>query len=65
MLVLVNDVLALATGVPDSNCFVKRTGDDLSVIWGERNGEHVFGVSGEAVHGLAGRDVPEAASAIP
>ena len=65
MLVLVNDVLALATGVPDSNGFVKRAGDDLSVIWGKSNRENIFGVSDKFVDGLSSCNLPEANSAIP
>lgn len=65
VLVLVNDVLALATGVPDSDGFVQTSRDDLSVVRRERDREDVFGVSGKAVHRGASCDVPESAGAIP
>lgn len=65
VLVLVNDVLALAAGVPDSDGLIQRAGDDLSVIGRESDGEDVLGVSGETVDGSAGRNLPETASTIP
>lgn len=37
VLVLVNDVLALTAGVPDSDLFVQTSRDDLSVIGGNSN----------------------------
>ena len=65
VLVPVNDVLALAAGVPDSNCFIQTAGDDLAVIWGQRDGQNIFGVSSQTIDGSAIRYLPEAASSVP
>lgn len=39
--------LALSEGVPESDFTVRATRQDLSVVWGESNGEDFLGVTGE------------------
>ena len=65
MVVLVDGELALGTGVPDLDVLVEGTSDDLSVISGESNGEHIFLVTNQLGDGAAGGDVPETDGTIP
>jgi len=65
VLVLVNDVLALGSGVPDTDLSVSGTSDDLSVIWGEIDGHDRLGVTDELLDGLGLSDFPKSASAVP
>lgn len=58
VLVLVNDMLALASCVPDSNWAIKTSCDDLSVIGWKSNGENIFGVSNKSVDGFSGSNWP-------
>jgi len=63
--VLVDGVLALATGVPDLDLVVKGTGKDLTVISGDGNGEDILGVTSQLGDASAGSDVPETHGVIP
>ena len=65
MLVLVNDVLAFRSGVPDTDGLVSGTSDDLSVVRREVDGEDLLGVTDELLNGLGLSDIPKSASAIP
>jgi len=65
VLVSVDGMLALRAGVPDLDLVVESSGNDLSVIVGEGNGEHVLGVTNELVHGSSLSNVPETNSAVP
>ena len=63
---LVGDgVLAVTKGVPELDAAVARSGNDLAVVGGERDGEDIVGVSDETAGGLAGGELPEAESLIP
>lgn len=63
---LVGDgVLAVAEGVPELDCAVAGTGNDLSVVGGEGDGEDVVGVANEAAGGGAGSELPQAESLVP
>lgn len=65
VVVLLDSVLALGTGVPDLDLLVETSSDDLSVVVGESNGEDILGVTNELAHGSAVGDVPETDGAIP
>jgi len=65
VLVLVNGVLAETLGVPDLNLVVETTGQDLSVVVGDGDGEDVLLVADELLNGLAGLHVPEADGTVP
>jgi hypothetical protein len=57
--------LAVAERVPQLDGPVARAGDDLAVIGGEGDGEHVVGVADEAAGGGTGGELPEAQRLIP
>ena len=65
MVVLVDGELALGTGVPDFDVSVEGAGDDLSVISGEGNGEHIYLVTNELGDGSSAGNVPETDRAVP
>ena len=65
VLILVNDVFALRPGVPDTDGSVKRSSDDLTVVWRESDRKNVFRVSNELVDGLCGGNFPKADSSVP
>lgn len=63
---LVGDgVLAVTEGVPQLDGAVTGTGDDLTVVGGEADGENVVVVADEAAGGLAGGELPEAEGLVP
>jgi hypothetical protein len=63
---LVRDgVLAVTEGVPQLDGAVTRTGDDLAVVGGERDGEDVAVVSDESASGGAGGELPQAEGLVP
>jgi len=63
---LVGDgVLAVAKSVPELDCPVARTGNDLSVVCGEGNGEDVVGVADEATGSDTSGELPKAKSLVP
>lgn len=57
--------LAVTEGVPELDCAVAGTGDDLAVVGGEGDGEDVVGVANEPAGGVAGGELPQAESLIP
>jgi hypothetical protein len=57
--------LAVAEGVPQLDGAVTRTGDDLAVVGGERDGEDVVVVANEGTSGLAGSELPQAEGLVP
>jgi len=65
VLVLVNGVLAETLGVPDLNLVIKTTGQDLSIVVGDGDGEDVLLVADELLNGFAGLHVPETDGTIP
>ena len=62
---LCDGVFAVAKRVPQLDCPVARTRDDLSVVGGEGNGEDVVGVADEAAGGGAGGQLPQAQGLVP
>lgn len=57
--------LAVTEGVPELDCSVAGTGDDLAVVGGKGNGQDVVGVADESAGGVAGGELPQAESLIP
>lgn len=57
--------LAVTKGVPELDGAVARTGNDLSVIGGERDGKDVVGVTDEPSRGRAGSKLPKSESLVP
>lgn len=63
---LVGDgVLAVTEGVPELDCSVARTRDDLSVVGREGDGENVVGVANESSGGGTGSKLPETEGLVP
>ena len=62
---LLNGELALTIDVPDLDGLVHGAGHDLSVVWGESNGENVLGVADEGSVGGVLLQVPESECTIP
>lgn len=63
---LVGDgVLAVTEGVPQLDGAVTGTGDDLTVVGGERDGQNIVGVADESAGGVTGGELPEAERLIP
>lgn len=65
MWVLVNGELADTVDVPDLDGLVNGSRGNLSVVWGEGNGEDVLGVTDEGLSGGGGLQVPESDGTIP
>lgn len=57
--------LAVTKGIPELNRPVPRSGDDLTVVGGERNREDITSVADEAAGGLAGGKLPQTQGLIP
>ena len=57
--------LAVTEGVPQLDGAVTGTGDDLSVVGGEGNGEDIVGVADEGAGGVAGGQLPQTESLVP
>jgi hypothetical protein len=57
--------LAVSEGVPELDGAVARTGDDLSVVGREGNGENIVGVSDKASGGGTGGKLPQTESLVP
>ena len=63
---LVGDgVLAVTEGVPELDCPVTGTGNDLSVVGREGDGENIVGVADETSGGLTSGEFPETEGLIP
>lgn len=56
---------AVTDGVPELDVTVRTTGQDLSVVWGESNGQDFLGVAKEESRALLCFDVPETDGLIP
>jgi len=63
--ILFNSMFALRTGVPNLDFSILSSGNDLSVIWGEIDGENISLVTNELADGSSGSHVPESDSTIP
>lgn len=57
--------LAVSKGVPELDGSVAGSGNDLSVVGGEGDGENIVGVSNKSSGGGTGGELPEAESLIP
>lgn len=57
--------LAVTEGVPQLDGAVTGTGDDLTVVGGERDGQNIVGVADESAGGVTGGELPEAERLIP
>ena len=63
---LVGDgVLAVSEGVPELDGPVARTGNNLSVVGGERDGENIVGVADESAGSDTSGKLPEAEGLVP
>ena len=62
---ILNRVLALAERVPQLDSLVSGARDDLTVVDGEGNGQHILSVTDEASGGGTGVQVPEAEGTVP
>lgn len=56
---------AVSKGVPEFDCLVSTSTDDLSVIGTERHRENVVCVADETTSGFAGVEIPETESLVP
>lgn len=57
--------LAVTEGVPQLDGAVTRTGDDLTVVGGERDGQNIVGVADESAGSVTGGELPETERLIP
>ena len=64
-LIILDIILAFAQGVPKLDCPVTRTGDDLTVVCGEADGQDIGGVTDEATGGEAGVKIPKTEGVVP
>jgi len=58
-------VLALSQGVPQLDGLVARTGNNLTVVSRERNGENIVGVTDETTSGGTSVQIPKADGLVP
>jgi len=65
MRVLVNGEFTNSVDVPNLDGFIHGSRGDLSVVWGESNGENVLGVTDKGLVGLGGLKVPESDGSVP
>lgn len=63
--ILLDIVFALSEGVPEFDCSVTRTGNDLSVISTEADGQDIGSVSHESAGGNTGVEVPKTEGVVP
>jgi hypothetical protein len=57
--------LAVTESVPELDCSIARSGDDLSVVGGEGNGQNIVGVANKASGGGTGGKLPETQGLVP
>ena len=65
MTLLGDSELAVSQGVPQLDGAIARSGDNLSVIGREGNGENIVGVSNKSAGGGTSGKLPQAESLIP
>lgn len=65
MSLICDGVFAVTESVPQLDCSIAGTGDDLTVVSGEGHGKDIVGVSNETTSGGTGRELPETESLIP
>ena len=63
--VLVNGEFTNSVDVPNLDGLIDGSRGDLSVVWGEGNGENVLGVTDEGLVGLGSLEVPESDGSVP
>jgi len=56
---------AVTKSVPQLDGAIAGSGDNLSVVGGERNGKDIVGVSNKSSGGSTGRKLPETESLVP
>ena len=56
---------AVSQGVPQLDGAVTGSGDDLTVVGGERDGENVVGVADKSAGGVTGGQLPQAEGLVP
>jgi len=57
--------LAVTKSIPQLDGAIARSGDNLTVVGREGDGENVTSVSDEAASSLAGRELPETEGLVP
>lgn len=65
MSLLSDSELAVTEGVPELDCAVAGSRNDLSVVGGEGDRENIVGVSDKSAGGGTGGKLPEAESLVP
>jgi len=65
MWVLVNGEFTNSVDIPNLDGFIDRTRGDLSVVWGESNGENILGVTNKGLVSLGSLEIPESDGSIP
>ena len=65
MTLLSDSELAVTKSVPQLDCAIAGTGNDLSVVGGEGNGKNIIGVSNESAGSGTGGELPKAKSLVP
>jgi len=61
----VNGVLALSKSVPKLDGLITRSRNDLTIVYGEGNGENILGVSNETTGSLSTVDLPKTEGSVP
>lgn len=65
MAIFLNGVLALSKGVPKLNGLIATATNNLTIVGGERYGEHVLRVVFESAGRLADIQIPQAQGLVP
>lgn len=65
MALLLDRELAVSKSVPELDGSITGSGDDLSVVGGEGDGEDVTGVSDKSLGGVSGVQVPKSQGRVP
>jgi hypothetical protein len=56
---------AVTKGIPQLDATIARSGDNLSVVGGERDGKHIVGVANKSAGGGSSGKLPQAESLVP
>jgi len=65
VLVGIDGEFALTVDVPDLDLLIHGAGGNLSIVWGEGNGQNIFGVTNKGGSGGGRLQVPESDGTIP
>jgi hypothetical protein len=60
-----NGILAFAQGIPKLNTLITRSRNNLTIVHGKGNGEHILGMSHEATRGTSGINLPKPQCTVP